>query len=99
MLLMKLISLNRYSSFLILLFFLTPIRAEEEIDIWSKNEKKLNFEIINKPKKNEIEINDKILESDEARKIFGIYDPAKNNFDLNMCQNLHQKILDQALQE
>ena len=100
MLLMKLISLNRYSSFLILLFFLMPIRAEEEIDIWSKkekkqnsdqiqvktkdNENKLNFEIINKPKKNEIEINDKILESDEARKIFGIYDPAKNNFDLNM---------------
>ena len=97
---MKLISLNRYSSFLILLFFLMPIRAEEEIDIWSKkekkqnsdqiqvktkdNENKLNFEIINKPKKNEIEINDKILESDEARKIFGIYDPAKNNFDLNM---------------
>ena len=67
MLLMKLISLNRYSSFLILLFFLMPIRAEEEIDIWSKkekkqnsdqiqvktkdNENKLNFEIINKPKK------------------------------------------------
>ena len=100
MLLMKLISLNRYTSFLILLFFLMPIRAEEEIDIWSKkekkqnsdqiqvktkdNENKLNFEIINKQKKNEIEINDKILESDEARKIFGIYDPAKNNFDLNM---------------
>ena len=97
---MKLISLNRYTSFLILLFFLMPIRAEEEIDIWSKkekkqnsdqiqvktkdNENKLNFEIINKQKKNEIEINDKILESDEARKIFGIYDPAKNNFDLNM---------------
>ena len=100
MLLMKLISLNRYTSFLILLFFLMPIRAEEEIDIWSKkekkqnsdqiqvktkdNENKLNFEIINKAKKNEIEINDKILESDQARKIFGIYDPAKNNFDLNM---------------
>ena len=97
---MKLISLNRYTSFLILLFFLMPIRAEEEIDIWSKkekkqnsdqiqvktkdNENKLNFEIINKAKKNEIEINDKILESDQARKIFGIYDPAKNNFDLNM---------------
>ncbi len=97
---MKLISLNRYTSFLILLFFLMPIRAEEEIDIWSKkekkqnsdqiqvktkdNENKLNFEIINRAKKNEIEINDKILESDEARKIFGIYDPAKNNFDLNM---------------
>ncbi len=97
---MKLISLNKFTSFLILLSFLLPLKAEEEIDIWSKKEKnqnietpqnqdkksdqKLNFELINKPKKNEIEIENEISLSEQDKKIFGIYDPAENDFDLNM---------------
>ncbi len=97
---MKLISLNKFTSFLILLSFLLPLKAEEEIDIWSKKEKnqnieqtqnqnkkseqKLNFELINKPKKNEIEIQSEISLSEKDEKLFGIYDPAENDFDLNM---------------
>ena len=77
-----------------------PLKAEEEIDIWSKKEKnqnieqiqnqnkkseqKLNFEAINKPKKNEIEIQSEISLSEKDEKLFGIYDPAENDFDLNM---------------
>ena len=97
---MKLISLNKFTSFLILLSFLLPLKAEEEIDIWSKKEKnqnieqiqnqnkkseqKLNFELINKPKKNEIEIQSEISLSEKDEKLFGIYDPAENGFDLEM---------------
>ena len=97
---MKLISLNKFTSFLILLTLLLPLKAEEEIDIWSKKEKKqnieqtqnqnkkseqkLNFELINKPKKNEIEIQSEISLSEKDEKLFGIYDPAENDFDLNM---------------
>ena len=77
-----------------------PLKAEEEIDIWSKkkknqnieqiqnqnkkSEQKLNFELINKPKKNEIEIQSEISLSEKDEKLFGIYDPAENDFDLNM---------------
>jgi len=45
----------------------------------------LNFEILSKPKaNNSIKIEDKILDDSKDVKIFGIYDPAKNDFDLNM---------------
>ena len=40
---MKLISLNKFTSFLILLSFLLPLKAEEEIDIWSKKRKESEY--------------------------------------------------------
>ena len=97
---MKLKSLNKYISFLILYISFLPIYAEEPIDIWNK-EKKENVEIIkdkndnsksnsgskifNKSKvKNEIQIENEILEDSQDVKIFGIYDPAQNDFNLNM---------------
>ena len=37
---MKLRSLNKYISLLILVFIFLPLNAEEEIDIWNKTKKK-----------------------------------------------------------
>jgi len=97
---MKLRSLNKIASFLILLIFSPFLNAEEEIDIWSKPDKKKN-ETTNQKKddtskinkinisntnnlKNSIKIDDKISDSSENINIFGIYDPAENDFNLNM---------------
>ena len=96
---MKLSSLNKYIGLLILLILYQPLHSEEEIDIWNKDTKKkstiiktettsnesINSEIFKKSQtNNKIKIEDEILESSENVKIFGIYDPAENNFDLNM---------------
>ena len=97
---MKLKSLNKLLSFLILFTFCPLLNAEEEIDIWNKakkekskiiiqNEKNLNT-INNSPISNtnninnDIKIDDKISDSTKNIKIFGIYDPSENGFDLNM---------------
>ena len=97
---MKLSSLNKYIGLLILLISYQSLHSEEEIDIWNKEIKKksaiietentssnqtINSEILKKSQtNNKIKIEDEILESSENVKIFGIYDPAENNFDLNM---------------
>ena len=94
---MKLKSLNKFVGFLILTFLFQPLNAEEEIDIWNKeakekseikkvdNSNKTISNSINAPKiNNNIKIENEILNSSEDIKIFGIYDPAENNFDLNM---------------
>jgi len=94
---MKLKSLNKFVGFLILIFLFQPLNAEEEIDIWNKeakekseikkvdNSNKIISNSINAPKiNNNIKIENEILNSSEDIKIFGIYDPAENNFDLNM---------------
>jgi len=96
---MKLSSLNKYIGLLILLISYQTLHSEEEIDIWNKDTKKkstitqtetssnqpINSEIFKKSQtNNKIEIENEILENSENVKIFGIYDPAENNFDLNM---------------
>ena len=96
---MKLKSLNKYISLIILFLSFSSLSAEEKIDIWGKEKKKNpteNSEInsinaegdekkidINKPV-NKIKIENEILVASETPKVFGIYDPAENNFDLNM---------------
>ncbi len=97
---MKLSSLNKYIGLLILLISFQTLHSEEEIDIWNKEIKKkssivenentsskktINSEIFKKSQSNnKIKIEDEILEVSENVKIFGIYDPAENDFDLNM---------------
>ncbi len=97
---MKLKSLNKYISFLILFISFQSLYAEEQIDIWNKEIKEksqtikpdnntsnntINSEIFKKSQTNtSIKIENEILENSQDVKIFGIYDPAKNNFDLNM---------------
>ena len=97
---MKLTSLNKYISLLIFLIPIITLHAEEQIDIWSKqkievfestdSDKKISNSSSN-PKifkdnkiEKQIQIKDEVLESSKDKKIFGIYDPAENNFDLNM---------------
>ena len=100
---MKLKSFNLYC-LLIIFLFSTPLKSEDEIDIWKKNntEEKQSTQINKKIKKEEtqklnfdsiktIELNQKIeitdgslKENSQEAKVFGIYDPADNDFDLNM---------------
>ncbi len=97
---MKLSSLNKYIGLLILLITSQSLLSEEEIDIWNKEIKKkttiikpednitdqtINLEVFKNPTtNNDIKIEDEIIKSSENIKIFGIYDPSENNFDLNM---------------
>ena len=96
---MKLISLNKYIGLLIFILIISPIKAEDQIDIWD-NKKKERFEKkINNPStdqlknskilntiktNNDIKIENEITETSSEIKIFGIYDPAENDFNLNM---------------
>ena len=97
---MKLKSLNRYLSFLILFIFCPLLNAEEEIDIWNKTKEEKSKVIIQKKKNlntinnlqisnsnninNDIKIDDKISDSTKNIKIFGIYDPSENDFNLRL---------------
>ena len=97
---MKLKSLNKFIGFLILLILYSPLHAEEEIDIWNQTKKEdpqkviknnENLNTIDNSKisntatlNNNIQIENQISDNSENIKIFGIYDPAENNFDLNM---------------
>ncbi len=94
---MKLKSLNNYIGLLIFLPLFLSVQAEEEIDIWSKDktqdkEIKKNLEKNKLPDdifkankiKKDFKIEKEVLEETNDIKIFGIYDPAENDFDLNM---------------
>ena len=97
---MKLKSLIKLISLIILSISFSCLFAEEEINIWSKEKKenpekknleinsidtKLNSEKINLNKINsKIKIENEPLDNSETPKVYGIYDPAENNFDLNM---------------
>ncbi len=93
-------SLNKFTSFLILIIFFQPLIAEEEINIWNKEvkekseikktdntkDKVISNSITSFNNDNTIKIENEILEKSEDAKIFGIYDPAENNFNLNMWE-------------
>ena len=94
---MKLSDLNKLIFFLIIFINFSILNAENEIDIWKKNnsnelnkeekkgEKKLQSPLINK---NDITTNNIIQEqkSEELneRLLYGIWDPDKYNFELSM---------------
>jgi hypothetical protein len=97
---MKLKSLNRYIGLLILIISFLPLHAEEEIDIWNKenttnkvdkkqkkniSDKIIDSEIPGSIKVNtSIQIHNEVLENSNDVLLHGIYDPEENNFDLNM---------------
>ena len=96
---MKLISLNKYIGLLIFILIISPIKAEDQIDIWDNKKKGKLEKIINNPStdqlknskilntiktNNDIKIENEITETSSEIKIFGIYDPAENDFNLNM---------------
>ena len=104
---MKLKSLNKFISFLILFISFQSLYAEEQIDIWNKEIKEkspiiksdnntsnntINSEIFKKSQTNtSIKIENEILDNSQDKKIFGVYDPAENNFNLNMYMPEVQK--------
>ena len=93
-------SSNYFLSLLIIFLLVTPLKGEEKIDIWkSKNNKKnSNLEKINKSEQKKENINPAqaikenqniIIEGESLttineEKVFGIYDPADFDFNLNM---------------
>ncbi len=97
---MKLKSFNYFFGLLIVLTFFSPLKGEDKIDIWknNKNKKQIikNKDTINKKNSQKlksitsldsiqnIKIEDEPLSKNIEEKVFGIYDPAENNFDLNM---------------
>ena len=97
---MKFKSLNKFVSLLILCISFNILQAEEKIDIWNKeikekSEKTIinnnqikennNSKVLKIPKlENDIKIESEISANSEDIKIFGIYDPADNDFNLNM---------------
>ena len=93
---MKLKSFNIFFGLLIILFT-SSLKGEEKIDIWkNNNEKKETNSVessqikeknkinINKTSNENIKIENKLLESSSEPKVFGVYDPADYNFNLNM---------------
>ncbi len=96
---MKLKSFKYFFGFLII-FSLNQLKSEDKIDIWKNNTNKKQTEIQtnNESKTNEnsnsiikslnkndnIKIEGEPINLNEEEKIFGLYDPADNNFDLNM---------------
>ena len=100
---MKLLSLNRkFFLFFILLLFFKPLLGEESVDIWKKKDlgKKINSSktqsVISKANKTKININAKAKKEIELslsntdlsiNPIYGIYDPNKNNLNLDMWTN------------
>ena len=93
-------SFKSYLSLLILLVFCFPVTAEDKIDIWKNNkqnseipEPRTQNSIEVKPKQktirvetnnDEIKIEDSINDKIDEVKVYGIYDPADYNFNLNM---------------
>ena len=93
-------SFNHFVGLLIILFLTTPLIGEEKIDIWKKDENTANQikkeEIPDNKKEkmigtatvvntdNNIKIEKSLSESSEEIKVFGVYDPADFNFNLNM---------------
>ena len=98
---MRLLNLNKSLYILTFLFALTfPVKTEEPIDIWKKDQKientnkkintndneqpKINIEKRNNFQNNEIEISKDITDSIEEKPIYGIADPEDNNLSLDM---------------
>ena len=96
---MKLRSFSYFLGLLII-FFHSSIGSEEKIDIWKnnkkaplennqnkidKNEKELNLNTSQSIKNLEkIEIEEGSMIGSDEKKVYGIYEPANYNFDLNM---------------
>ena len=97
---MKLKSFKLVFSLLIIFSFTSSLLGEEKIDIWEnkKKEKTEKIDITETPKKNDISnlkekklnfktqvrIESSLPTPENDKKVFGIYDPADYNFNINM---------------
>jgi hypothetical protein len=100
---MKLLNLNKEFFFsLILIFFFSPLLSEDSVDIWKKENLKINSNTdkskdiilkqaeskikINAESPKEISINSNTLGTN-SNLVYGIFDPAENNLTLDMWVN------------
>ena len=97
---MMLKNFEKILSFIFIFLILTPLQGEEKIDIWknkkSDNIEKINEDssskenlntlkqVIDKEPEQTIQIENSIIENSEEPKVFGVYDPAEYDFNLNM---------------
>ena len=91
-------SFKFFLSLLIILFSYSYLNSEEKIEIWNNKDKKIKTPSVNQnqesPSKSKqvlisnpdqnFKIEKSILDNSQEAKVYGIYDPEKNNFDLNM---------------
>ena len=110
---MKLKSFNYFLGLLIIFLSFTSLKSEEQIDIWKKKNNGDSTNIIKKetkesikkiPNANEsietnqgIEIENNLLNKSGDVKVFGIYDPAENDFNLNMWSSTKAEDLKSSL--
>ena len=97
---MKLKNFKFFLFVLLSSFLIFPVLTEESIDIWKnkKKDKDLNSSVINNEEKikniinsaekidpdKSIKIEDGVISAANEKNVFGIYDPADFNFNLNM---------------
>ena len=106
---MKLSDLNKFFFYLIIFLNLSISKAQEEVDIWKKDNSNNNEESVQKDKKiespiinkNTITTNNIIQEktpndSDEAS-LYGIWDPDTYNFELSMWSNTDGRSIEKTI--
>ena len=95
---MQLLSLNKTFSLIFLLIFTFETQGEETVDIWSKDKatnildkKKIeakeeinSIELGNNKSEQSIEVIESISDKTLETKLYGIFDPDENNFNLTM---------------
>ena len=109
---MKLKSFNYSLGLLIIFLSFTPLISEEQIDIWKNNNSDSTNAQSNTTKESikgipnttqsietsqGIEIENNLLSKSEDIKVFGIYDPADNDFNLNMWSSTKAEDLKSSL--
>ena len=110
---MKLKSFSYFLGLLIIFVSFTSLKSEEQIDIWKKKSKSSSTNIQKDETKNAIkkipnaneaiettqgiEIENNLLNKSEDVKVFGIYDPAENDFNLNMWSSTKAEDLKSSL--
>ncbi len=93
-------SFRNFFGLLIVILLISPLKSEEKIDIWNNSnssDKKIeksnsqddatnagSKKVFESLKKQDTKIQEDTLGSDDAKEVFGVYDPAKYNFNLNM---------------
>ena len=106
---MKLSDLNKFFFYLIIFLNLSISKAQEEVDIWKKDNSNNNEESVQKDKKiespiinkNTITTNNIIQEKtpndSEEASLYGIWDPDTYNFELSMWSNTDGRSIEKTI--
>ena len=106
---MKLSDLNKFFFYIIIFLNLSISKAQEEVDIWKKDNSNNNEESVQKDKKiespiinkNTITTNNIIQEKtpndSEESSLYGIWDPDTYNFELSMWSNTDGRSIEKTI--